>query len=145
MHRELIEKASDNQLKTFLIDEFDELKRSMPELYREMEDKLYEHVNGPHFTERKYNCAVSKMVNEDGTTGPHWKIEDISAVAKQKDVSFNGDFNLYDFAYVMNMMYSDYSNVVSGHDMFVKMSLAFLNDKDAPKGKAYLYYKAMKE
>lgn len=45
----------------------------------------------------------------------------------------------------MNMMYSDYRSVVGNDaDMYYKLSKAFLEDPDAPEGKAFLYYKAMR-
>ena len=145
MHAKLIEEATHEQLKSFLYDQFDELKRTMPEIYRDMECELYEHIHGNHFTKWKYECAVSKLQNEDGTVGPHWPLEDIMAVAKSKGVAFD-HFNEYDFAYVMNMLYSDYSAVLNGSvDTTVKMAKAFLDDKDGPDGKAFLYWKAMRK
>ena len=145
MHAKLIEEATYEQLKSFLYAQFDELKRTMPEIYRDMECELYEHVHGPHFTKWKYDCAVAKLQNEDGTVGPHWPLEDIMAVAKSKGVTFDR-FNEYDFAYAMNMLYSDFSVALNGSvDSIVKMTRAFLDDKDAPEGKAFLYWKAMKK
>lgn len=144
MHYDLLEEATHDQLKSFMDEEFNELKESMPRLYKDMEMKLYEHIHGQHFNKRMYECAVKGMKNEDGTTGPHWAFDDIIAVAKSKGVTFNKKYNEYDFAYAMNMIYSDFSEVMSGsNDNFVKMAKAFLEDRDAPEGKAFIYYKAM--
>lgn len=44
----------------------------------------------------------------------------------------------------MNMLYSDYyGSVPDNVDTYFKMAKAFLEDKDAPEGKAFRYYKAM--
>lgn len=48
-------------------------------------------------------------------------------------------------AYVFNVMYSDYFGAVPNNvESYFKLANAFLEDKDAPEGKAYLYYKAMR-
>ena len=44
----------------------------------------------------------------------------------------------------MNMLYSDYYGAVPDNvESYFKMAKAFLEDKDAPEGKAFRYYKAM--
>lgn len=143
MHSKLLEEASHEQLKSFLKEQLDELKRTMPELYEEMECDLYEHIHGPHFTKWKYECAVAGLENQDGTKGPHWTVEDTTSVARQKGLQFDR-FNEYDFAFAMNMVYSDfYGFIPDTIDSYYKVAKAFIEDRDAPKGKAFLYYKAM--
>ena len=145
MHRKMLEEASPEQLKTFMTEQFDRLKRLMPELYEDMEEDLYEHIHGHHFTEWKYECAVSKLENQDGTKGPHWSVSDVMSVAKAKGMELT-KYNEYDLAYAMNTLYSDYfGSVPDGAESYFKMAKAFLDDKDAPEGKAYRYYKAMSE
>ena len=139
----MLEEASPEQLKTFMTEQFDRLKMLMPELYEDMEEDLYEHIHGHHFTEWKYECAVSKLENQDGTKGPHWTVNKIIDYAKSLGIEFT-HFNEWDFAYAANVMYSDYYNAVPNNvEVYMKMAKAFLTDKDAPSGKAYLYYKAM--
>jgi len=143
MHHKMLEEATHEQLKSFLYDQFDRLKKAMPELYWEMECELYEHLYGNHFTSWKYDWAVSKLENKDGTMGPHWTVEQISDYAKPRGVP-TVSYNIYDFSYVMNMLYSDYfGSVPDSVDTYFKMTKAFLEDKDAPEGKAYRYFKAM--
>lgn len=143
MHHKMLEEATHEQLKSFLYDQFDELKRTMPEIYEDMEAELYEHIYGPHFTKWKYECAVSCLENEDGTKGPHWTVEQITDLARSKGITF-ARFNEYDFAYAMNVMFSDYYGAVQDStEAYFRMAKAFLMDKDAPDGKAFLYYKAM--
>ena len=51
------------------------------------------------------------------------------------------NFNQYDFNYVMNMIYSDYFGAVPNDtDVYYKMAVKFLSDKDASDGKAFRYY-----
>ena len=143
MHTKMLEEATHAQLKSFLYEQFDRLKKTMPELYEEMECELYEHIYGPHFTPWKYEKAVAALENKDGTKGPHWSVSDIVNYAKAHGTTFD-HFNEYDFAYAMNMVYSDYFGIVQDStDTYYRLAKAFLEDKDAPKGKAFLYYKAM--
>lgn len=45
----------------------------------------------------------------------------------------------------MNMVYSDYyGSIPDTAESYFKVAKAFLMDKDAPEGKAYRYYKAMR-
>ena len=139
----MLEEATHEQLKSFLLDSFDELKHTMPDLYLDMECELYEHVYGHHFTSWKYDYAVSGFVNNDGTRGPHWTVSDVTGYAKSHGASYR-NYNEYDLAYAMNMVYSDYYGVISDSvDAYYRTAIAFLEDKDAPEGKAFLYYKAM--
>lgn len=103
-------------------------------------------IYGPHFTKEKAMQAVSHMVNEDGTTGQHWTCEETRSVAESKGIYFSAEkFNEYDWYYVMNMLYSDYYNVLGNNtDSYAKMAMAWLRDKDAPEGKAKKYCYAMK-
>lgn len=106
-------------------------------------EEIYEADHGHHFSEKLYKCATAKMVNEDGTIGPHWGVSEIENYAKGRGMT-GGNYNEYDLAYVMNMIYSDYYGAVpDSTDNYFKLARAFLNDKDAPEGKAYLYWKAM--
>jgi len=144
MHTQMLEEATHEQLKSFLLDQFDELKRTMPELYEDMEEELYEHIYGPHFSKRKYDCAVAKLVNQDGTKGPHWTVQQIVDYAKSHGIQFAPNTE-YDFAYALNMLYSDYYGAVPDSvESYFRLAKAFLDDRDAPEGKAYLYYKAMR-
>lgn len=105
--------------------------------------EIYERDHGLHFSERLYDYAVSCMENEDGTRGAHWSVDDVAGYAKAKGYSLVR-CNEYDLAYVMNMIYSDYKGAISDTtEAYFRLARAFLEDKDAPEGKAYLYWKAM--
>jgi len=145
MHRRILEDATLEQLKDFTIYSIDMVKRIDEEVYEDVETCLYKMVYGCHFTKWLLEKALDKMINEDGTKGKHWSVEETNAVAKQYGVEFT-HINEYDWNYVMNMMYSDYyDSVPNDISTYVKLSKKFLFDKDAPEGKAFKYYMAMKD
>lgn len=144
MHRKILEDATGEQLKYFLLDTFDELKKADREMYEELEEDLYEEVYGCHFNKWLLDKALSNMKNEDGTMGGHWTLEQTNSVAKSNNITFD-HFNEYDWNYVMNTVFSDYYGAVPNDlSYYVSLSKKFLEDKDAPKGKAYHYYIAMR-
>lgn len=140
MHKKMIKNASEEQLREFLDDAMEMIKETNHELYETLEDYLYVELYGCHFNEWLLEHATDRMMNEDGTIGKHWSLEETSNVAKQYNVKMV-DFNAYDWCYVLNMMYSDYYGAVSNDiGTYCKMAVKFLNDKDAEHGKAYHYY-----
>lgn len=111
--------------------------------YHQVMTDVYIAAYGPHFCEEKAVWAVSQMVNSDGTTGQHWAEADTTRVAKSVGVTFM-DYNEWDWYFVMNMMYSDYYKIFGSTDSnYINLAKAFLEDVDAPKGKAFYYFKAM--
>ena len=56
----------------------------------------------------------------------------------------SGDFNEADWYFVLSMMYSDYYKSGRSDDTYIGLAVDFLNDPDAPDGKAKKYYLAMK-
>src|SRR5690625_4932903 len=88
--------------------------------------------------------ATKKMINEDGTKGAHWTIEETNRLMKENNIPSNDKINPYDVNYLMNMSYSDYSQQLGGDSSnYVKMAKFFIDVKDAPEGKALRYYVAM--
>lgn len=76
------------------------------------------------------------MVNDDGTTGAHWTIEQTSAVAESVGVMFT---HITDWCWwiTLNMMYSDYSKVAEKYgvgtaEFYADMAKSFLFDPDGP-------------
>lgn len=140
-------KAQETMEKTLKI--FDDLmmdiKEHHPDKYDEVNNELYIAINGYHFNEDMLDKAVHAMVNDDGSAAPKWSVAETSQVARNNGISFN-TFNEYDWNYVMNMVYSDYSEILGSNvASYVKMANKFLKDKDAPEGKALRYYMAMKK
>lgn len=108
----------------------------------------HERMYGPHFNEECALMAVEHMINEDGTRGAHWTIEQTSSVAQQYGINLNtGRYNKYDWFVTMNMFYSDYYKAVvsmTNSDnvrYYVDLSKAWLEDKDVDEGKMWYYYK----
>lgn len=77
-------------------------------MHRIFRVKAYEAEHGPHFNEEHARKAVSKMENEDGTRGPHWSVEETTALASQYGINLGSRFNRYDWFVALNMVYSDY-------------------------------------
>lgn len=140
MHKELVKYATPEQLKEFVNCSLDMIKETHHDLYDDLEMYLYEMLYGYHFSEWLLRKATSRMQNEDGTSGAHWSLDQTNSVARSKGLSFT-NFNQYDFNYVMNMIYSDYFGAVPNDtDVYYKMAVKFLSDKDASDGKAFRYY-----
>lgn len=66
-------------------------------MHRIFRVKAYEAEHGPHFNEEHARKAVSKMENEDGTRGPHWSVEETTALASQYGINLGSRFNRYDW------------------------------------------------
>ena len=115
-------------------------------MHRIFRVKAYEMEYGPHFNEEHARKAVSKMENEDGSRGPHWSIEETTALANQHGVNLGNRFNRYDWYVALNMIYSDYYKVIVGitnsnnTKHFVEFAKAWMNDKDIEEGKMWYYY-----
>lgn len=145
MHRKILEEASAEQIKVFTTDFITMLKARDNELYEEAEEWLYRSVYGCHFSKVSLDKAVNGMINEDGTRGAHWTVEQTNQVAQTMGVKFER-FNEYDWNYVMNMIYSDYYGVISNNvETYAALATRFLCDKDAGDGKAYKYFLALKK
>lgn len=65
-------------------------------MHRIFRVKAYEAEHGPHFNEEHARKAVSKMENEDGTRGPHWSVEETTALASQYGINLGSRFNRYE-------------------------------------------------
>lgn len=81
------------------------------------------------------------MKNEDGSYGAHWEIEQTRPFMAPRGITCEA----WEWAAVMNMMYSDYckaarKNSVDRPEFYADLAAAFLEDKDAPEDKAGRYY-----
>jgi len=86
-----------------------------------------------------------QMRNADGTTGPHWTMEQIKQVMAQRGISGEP----LEYFLVFNMLYSDFSAVFRKHgvgdkiDFYADMAKAWLEDKDAVEDKLAAYYECV--
>ena len=84
------------------------------------------------------------LQNEDGSSGPHWTMEQVKQVMAQRNIKAEP----IEFYAVMNALYADYCKVFQKHnvnkiDMYADLTSAWLEDKDAEDGKAALYYECI--
>lgn len=95
------------------------------------------------FTEDDAKAWTAKMENEDGTTGPHWTMDQTDAVAAVSGVHVDRCL----WWTCLNMMYSDYYAVATKYgldrpEFYADLAKAFLMDKDAGGAEAKMagYY-----
>ena len=118
------EKAKNPHYDTVLVEEW---KEKMPDDFARYHlKKKY----GCHIVDEKtYNEAVSLLdwVDDKGS-GAKWSVADIKSVS---GIDFNSkDYTLLDFAYTMNMLWSDYCNIFTDASYYVKMAKNYLEDSD---------------
>ena len=92
---------------------------------------LAEALRREGFTEDDAKAWTARMENEDGTTGPHWTMEQTDAVANITGVSVKP----CTWWAAMNMMYSDYYGVAAKYgldrpEFYADLAKAFIMDKD---------------
>lgn len=85
------------------------------------------------FTEADAKRWAEHMENDDGSKGPHWTLEQATAVANSTGVHTDP----WVWFAALNMMYSDYCSVAKKYGMdkpefYAELAKAFLFDKDAP-------------
>ena len=114
-----------------------EWREDMPQQFAR---KMHEDEYGCHIMDDElYDCATSYLKwTDDRGKGAKWTIDDIK---KLSNVDFDSKrYTLYDYAYVGNMLYSDYCNVFTEPSYYLKMAKAYLEDPDYmgdPSERAY--------
>ena len=100
---------------------------------------------GGRLTKETAEAWVEHMENEDGTRGPHWKMEQTEQVRRQKGL----DCDPLEFWVAMNAAYSDLCKVAKKYnvntvDYYVDYVKAFwFNDQDAEPHKLSAYYEGV--
>lgn len=97
-------------------------------------------------TENDIQAWNAKMINDDGTTGGRWPVDQTTAIAEELGIAWDC-ITPTCFNVAMNMMFSDYCGVadrfgVCTKEFFAELAKSFLFDKDAdgPKEKLTAYY-----
>ena len=92
---------------------------------------------------------VDNMRGDDPAVayGGKWTAEQIKPIATKYGVPTEGE-RFWTFYAVMNAMYSDYYAVAKKYntlnpDFFADLAMAFINDRDAVKNKATVYYECV--
>ena len=104
-----------------------EWKHDMPQQFAQ---KMYEDEYGCHiFDLEMYDEAVALLEWVDHrSTGAKWTVEDIVKLA---NINFEEkEYTKYDYAYIMNALYSDYCSVFVEHSYYLKMAKNYLEDPD---------------
>ena len=146
------------------------MKKYMDELYARLEELAgkpltlgrieeadADGMDGDHFRESTKMTEFSRedamrwaehMQNADGTVGPHWTMDQTSAVADASGIPH--DIPRWAWGVTMNMMYSDYYDVarkfgVNAPEFYAELARAFLMDKDGPgpEEKLCAYYRCI--
>lgn len=131
------------ELKELLEDTITYLKGTDYNKYEKIECELYEIVEGKKLSEDKAKEWVSNMIPP-----AKW------AMAETNDVKskFNIDIPSIDFYVLMNMLYSDYGDVIGEQitndvlDKYIKLAEDWYYDEDVDKDgaeKLYCYWKTM--
>lgn len=116
--------------------------------------ECYEHINAfaemvacvHDFGRADAESWCAGMVNDDGSTGAHWTMEQTTETAERMGITWE-KITPWCWWVAMNMMFSDYCKVAERHgvyttEFYADLAHAFLFDKDAksPKGKIAAYY-----
>lgn len=95
----------------------------------------------PFLNEEKAKYYVSQIINNDGTKGPHFTMEQVSGTLMTKHIETETEnYNFYDLYVQINLIYSDLGPILNfDTDKIIASALAYLNDKDFP-GKGEISY-----
>ena len=125
-----------------ILDKYNELKRERPNLDHELVMTFIEDMSdeasmlfdkllfGCHIGTRDfYDKVVSLLEWSNGSgKGEKWSPKEVEQAS---GINFDDkDYYLYDFAYIMNMLYSDYGHIFVDTNQYIKMSKAYLEDAD---------------
>lgn len=129
---ELLEKYNSLKLKYPTLDNdmvMDYLEEMPEEAMLTLEEYENKKEYGCHIaTEHLYNKAVSLLVGVNGAKGAKWTKDELKRIS---GIDFNTkEYSCYDFAYVANMLYSDYCNIFTDATYYIKMAKNYLEDSD---------------
>ena len=115
-------------------------------LHKLGDDHFRESTKMMEFTEADAKAWTARMKNTDGSTGPHWTMEQTTAVAESMGIQALV-VPRWAWGVTMNMMYSDYYPVavefgLNRPEFYAALAKAFLLDKDGPgpEQKLMAYY-----
>ena len=111
----------------------DEVGRMVEEMYL-----------GCHIRDEKmYEKAVSYFINPDGSKGAKWTVSDI---VNKSGIDFDKkDYTKHDYAYVVNMLHSDYGSKIKDPELLLDMAVMYLEDEDYPGEASERAYKNAKK
>lgn len=120
-----------DKLSEILVEIIYKMKEPHYDLYKHYKMCLYEMAYGKVISNEMREEIVEKI-------GEHWTLEQTEQV--KKDYGYE-DIPANEFNVVMNMAYSDYSNIFGDNlDMYANFSKLFIKDEDAKDGKVFIYF-----
>lgn len=127
-----------------------------PDLYWKWRRADHEHYNGSHYDEAFAIWEVEQMHHTDANgkkySGAHWDLSEVQAVYMKYKVQLKPADNVYDMYVALNSFFHD--NCVIYKSWFQEAFEArliegaisyFFKDEDAPEGKIWKYYQAMRK
>ena len=138
----IINEGSPEEMETLrdLFEEsLDDLRKYSEEDYKDIEMCLYEMAHGKTLTKEMAEEWVNNMMPPS-----KWDFATTSTVRKQQNIT---DIDEVSFYVVMNMLYSDMSNVLGDGDSaasvanYVQATKDWLMDEDVAEDKLYNYWK----
>lgn len=121
---------------------FHAIAEKHPELAEKWLAKLEAGKWNNYLSKAEVDAIVSKLVNQDGTRGPHWNYDTFKGAVESLSGKMYDEpyYNCYALFATANMLYSDHyksaSEYVPKEDMpkyFYMMALEKLKDMDRPK------------
>lgn len=107
------------------------------EMVEDYGEDILEYFNSHIKTDALYQQYVSVFKNFDGTKGAHWSVD---AIQQKANIDFSTkEYTNYDYAYVVNMKYSDDGDLMPVENLF-KSAQRYLEDVDYygnPSERAY--------
>lgn len=118
-----------------------ENKEETNEFWEDKGYHAYKEKNGMHFSDKLANWASAKMVNIDGKTH-NWTVDDVKAASTSLGYSLKNGYTWGDVAYMANMIYADYIQVLKAETDAVKMANIIMADPDGYEGMVFNRYTA---
>lgn len=136
--KKYIEKIVENNKQ----EDMEKLSDILSEIIYKMKEPHYDKYK--HYKMCLYEMAYGKVISDEmreeivEKIGEHWTLEETENVRNEYGYT---DILPNEFNVVMNMAYSDYSEVFGDElDLYAKFSKAFIMDDDAKEGKVFIYF-----
>lgn len=136
--KKYIEKIVENNKQ----EDMEKLSDILSEIIYKLKEPHYDKYK--HYKMCLYEMAYGKIISDEmreeivEKIGEHWTLEETENVRNKYGYT---DILPNEFNVVMNMAYSDYSEVFGDElDLYAKFSKAFIMDDDAKEGKVFIYF-----
>ena len=123
------------------------------ELYSKVCKDIYSMVAGGHYNEEFAKKQIPKMYYADSEGkkhyAPYWTDAEVEEIYKLNKSNIPDAYNLYDFMVTLNMIKSDYHNILEGwfegannEKRYIELAINWLDDDDNPFGeeKVWKYF-----